>query len=361
LLLKTQIPSIETEIPKFKGELKALLEKHSFVNGEIEELERASELASRNWYYKWRRESLAVFSRHWGMILFGLLFFITPIARWTWRAFVWIVPGILTERYARGLQFESKHLHTDSESGLVVRPNQTSITLSLTSGREVWVRDAWLRSSSVEKTSKVRLTWFASTRFWIMSLLHGLWLMNRFIGNSGTKSETVQIANSEDLLTEFALVELERGSSIILRPRHIVAMDFQSEFPPVFNRYWRINQIAAWIFGQVCFFEISGPIKLVVRGARGVMRTSVCNSEATHTVRLKLQGLIAFSPRLRICAHRTENSWQYIFGEGPVFDYLFTGEGSFITEQGGGVSSRQKSMLEWINGMGESALKLCGL
>jgi hypothetical protein len=176
-------------------------------------------------------------------------------------------------------------------------------------------------------------------------------------GDSENKTN-FKVSDTDDSASEFAVVEIPANSSIIIRPHFIVGLTFPADSPPKLKRHWRLTQLEAWCVGQLWFFELSGPTRVVLRGARGVQSHSSVDDDSIET-RLNPGSLIGFSPTTKLYICRGESLWQYLANEAPFYNYSFEGDGMFLTHETQEKSHRS-GPLSWLAGIGDALLKLAG-
>jgi len=176
-------------------------------------------------------------------------------------------------------------------------------------------------------------------------------------GDSENKT-SFKVSDTDNPVSEFAVVEIPANSSLIIRPHFIIGLTFPEGSPPILKRHWRLTQLEAWCVGQLWFFELSGPIRVVLRGARGVQSHLSVNDDSIET-RLNPGSLIGFSPTVKLSICRSENLWQYLANKDPFYNYSFEGNGAFLTHE-----TQEKSHgsgpLSWLAGFGDTLLKLAG-
>jgi len=288
------------------------------------------------------------------MIISGALAFITPIGNWIRRLIVWFGPGAWVEHRRKPLAFPEWYRNPEP---ITTTSNQVSLEVQVKSGEVAWFRDDYLDRTTRPKGTKFGLLPIFSKEFWLMSLIDGLWWMTVIKGDSENKT-SFKVSDTDDSASEFAVVEIPANSSLIIRPHFIVGLTFPEERSPVLKRHLRLMQLEAWCVMQLWFFELSGPARVVLRGARGVQSHSSVNDDSVET-RLNPGSLIGFSPTAKLYICRSESVWQYLANEDPFYNYAFEGDGTFLTHETQDKSHRS-GPLSWLAGFGDALLKLAG-
>jgi hypothetical protein len=288
------------------------------------------------------------------VIICSILLFVTPVFSWLRRTFVWFVPGAWVERRRKPLAFPEWY---KAAKPIAVTSNTPSVELQLKADEVAWFRDSYIERTTRPKGKRCGILLIFSMKYWLMSLIDGLWFMTKINGDS-EKMISFKVSDPEDSASEFAVVEIPAAASFIIRPHFIVGLTFPKGHSPVLRRHWRLTQLESWCVGQVCFFELAGPTRVVLRGARGVQSHPSVEDDSMES-RLKPGSLIGFSPTVKLFVTRSENVWQYLANEDPFYNYSFEGKGTFLTNETQDKSHRS-GPLNLLAGFGDLLLKLVG-
>ena len=240
---------------------------------------------------------------------------------------------------------------------IAVTPNNTSVEVQLNADEVAWFRDSYIERTTRPKGKRCGIRLIFSMKYWLMSLIDGLWFMTKVQGDK-EKMISFMVSDPEDSASEFAFVEIRADASFIIRPHFIVGLTFPKGQSPVLRRHWRLTQLEAWCVGQICFFELAGPARVLLRGSRGVQPLTSVQDDSMES-RQKPGSLIGFSPTLKLFVTRSENVWQYLANEDPFYNYSFEGKGTFLTKETQEKSHRS-GPLSWLAGFGDLLLKLVG-
>ena len=261
---RENILQIEKRGNDSKKDLARIDEKKQKVESRLVEIELT--LAAIPWWQQFESEVWSVFRKYAWAIISGAIMFITPVGSWIRRLLVWFGPGAWIERRKKPLDFPEWH---KGPSPILTTLNQVSLEVPVKAGEIAWFRDDYLDRTTRPKGTKFGLLPIFSREFWLMSLIDGLWWMTVVPGDSENKT-SFKVSDTDNPVSEFAVVEIPANSSLIIRPHFIIGLTFPEGSPPILKRHWRLTQLEAWCVGQLWFFELSGPIRVVLRGARGV-------------------------------------------------------------------------------------------
>lgn len=343
---------IEQHTSDFEKNLEGIEDEKQKVESSLLAIERA--LAAVPWWQQGEYEVRSALRKHAWTIIGAALVFILPVGDWIRRLFVWFVPGAWVERRRKPLAFPEWHCAPET---ITTTSNQVSLEVRVKAGEVAWFRDDYLDRTTRPKGTKFGLLPIFSKRFWLMSLIDGLWWMTVIKGDSENKTN-FKVSDTDDSASEFAVVEIPANSSLIIRPHFIVGLTFPADSPPKLKRHWRLMQLEAWCVGQLWFFELSGPARVVLRGARGVQLHASVDDDSIET-RLNPGSLIGFSPTTKLYICRGESLWQYLANEAPFYNYSFEGNGMFLTHETQEKSPRS-GPLSWLAGISDALLKLAG-
>lgn len=349
---RKKVVELEQQTTALKKIIEGIEEQKQAVECRLGNIEKT--LAAVPWWQQFESEVWSVLRRHLWTILGAAFVFVTPVGIWIRRLAVWFGPGTWVERRRKPLAFPEWHT---TPGPITTTSNRVSIEVQVKAGEVAWFRDDYLDRTTRPKGTKFGLLPIFSKRFWLMSLIDGLWWMTVIKGDSENRTN-FKVSDADSTATEFAVVEIPVNSSLIIRPHFIVGLTFPDDCPPKLKRHWRLTQLEAWCVMQLWFFELSGPARVVLRGARGVQSHSSVEDDSIET-RLNPGSLIGFSPTAKLYICRSESLWQYIANEEPFYNYAFEGNGTFLTHETQETSHRS-GPLSWLAGIGELLLKLAG-
>jgi hypothetical protein len=342
----------EQERDSFTKKLEAIDYEKEKLESRIAEIDQT--LAQIPVWQRLQSEAWIVFRNHWGAIISGAIFIIFPVGRWLRRLFVWFGPGAWVERRRKPLVFSAWR---GGHEAVTTGSNGVSLVMQVKEGEAAWFRDEYLDRTTRPTGTRFGLLPVFSKRFLLMSLIDGLWWMTVVKGDKENKTKFT-VSATDDAASEFAVVEIPEQSSLLIRPRFIIGLTFPEQSPPKLRKHWRLTQLEAWCIGQLWFFELAGPARVVLRGSRGVLSHSSVSDESIES-RLNPGSLIGFSPTVTLSIRRSESLWQYLANEAPFYNYSFEGNGTFLTQE-----TQEKSShggpLGWLASLGDALLKLAG-
>ena len=141
--------------------------------------------------------------------------------------------------------------------------------------------------------------------------------------------------------TEMAVVTLEKGAALVLRPSHIAGVIFPTNQPMKLYSHWHFFSLQAWLRFHFRHFELVGSGKVILHAARGVRaewlgdfpRRPGSMEKATRRKRVNSESTIAFTPGLQLRCVKTETFWSYFRGRQPLYDDLWEGTGVAICQE----------------------------
>jgi hypothetical protein len=351
-----EVSDVQHQTSNLEKQLQGIDEKKQEVESCIIAIGRT--LAAVPWWHRWwqqiQSEVWMVLRKYVWTIIGAAFVFITPVGNWIRRLAVWFGPGAWVERRRRPLAFPEWH---NNPEAITTTSNHVSLEVQVKLGEIAWFRDDYLDRTTRPKGTKFGLLPIFSKRFWLMSLIDGLWWMTVIKGDGENKT-SFKVSDTDDSASEFAVVEIPAHSSLIIRPHFIIGLIFPEGSPPELKRHWRLTQLEAWCVGQLWFFELAGPTRVVLRGARGVQPHASVNDDSIET-RLNPGSLIGFSPTAKLYICRSESVWQYLANKDPFYNYAFEGDGTFLTHETQEKLHRS-GPLSWLAGIGDALLKLAG-
>lgn len=237
-----------------------------------------------------------------------------------------------------------------------IRDSGVSVTLVLKEGEKAWIKESYLQASDeqLERQTRFVLNW----QIPITCLAAGLVELVEFAAKGSTPSGSITASTQDKPDMELSLLEVPSGSSIILRPSHLVALIGSREQPLAIRRRWSFSRAQVWMTLQFRYFEFMGPCRLVVSGVRGV-RAEKIESVASGGRRANQDSTIGFTPDLNFAAVRAETFWAYFRGFNPLFDDVFKGKGTFLCQE---ISKSQETgPARFWAGMRDAILKVIGV
>jgi hypothetical protein len=152
---------------------------------------------------------------------------------------------------------------------------------------------------------------------------------------------------------ELAVVEVPAGASLVFRPSCLAAVLVQRGQLPALRSRWVFNRLASWIDLRFRHLIISGPVRLVFAGQRGVQAERVTSLSSGRRINSGLTA--AFTPALRYSPRRAETFVAYFRGASPLFDDFFRGSGLTINQQvgGGEISGARRLWEGFFNAIGK--------
>ena len=226
-----------------------------------------------------------------------------------------------------------------------------SIGVRLRDGEELLVRQGYFQTRSLVANPRYRI--LLSWRHPLASFASGMYGLTaiRAAGQETTVSAT------RDPFAEVTLLELPDGASCVLQPRALAAVAQPIRRPLRIKGRWRLLTLNAWLTGQLRYLVFHGPVRLVIKGARGV------RVERAAQGRVFAQDqLVGFSADLAYAVTRTETFIPYLMGREPLLkDKVEAGTGVVIIEETPLAGAEGTSERRGLEGIIDATLKLFGI
>lgn len=298
---------------------------------------------------------------------------ITAYASWTWvhygigrilkGAAIVLVLVIVTPFIVRlfcyfvlapfAMRSPSIRLQVPEGRGAAVAPaasSTTSVAIRLRSDEELLVRQGFLQTTGA--AGRKGTQWWLDWRKPITSLVTGLVLLSRLRGDGALAT----ISATRDGLAEVAILTVPEGASCVLQPRALAALVQPIRDPLRITSHWRFGSLNAWLTLQLRYLVFHGPVRLVLKGGRGVRVQAAEQNQI-----LGQEQLVGFSTDLAYSVTRTEFFWLYFLGREQLLkDRVLAGKGVLIVEEAPG-TVREGNVRRGLEGMVDAGMKAFGL
>ena len=245
-----------------------------------------------------------------------------------WKLVAYFLIAPLLAR-ARGVRVGSTEA-----AGLISETRGVSVDLSLWPGERLEARQRFLQASDEGLTRRTRL--LLDWRHPLTSLASGLVELTALRNERAGTVVRVTLADSRAAQQELCVIEVSAGSSLVLRPRALVAVITPGEQRLRLRARWLLSHWLSWAMLHFRIFELQGPCRLVVAGTRGVRVETIGGTDRPPARRRINRGAaIGFSSGLEHRVARAETFWAYYRGHHPLLDDLFSGAGTVLCEQAG--------------------------
>ena len=205
-------------------------------------------------------------------------------------------------------------------------------------------------SHEADKATKWMLSWTMP----LSSLASG---MVGLIRIRPRQPDFVLVSATEDPLAEIALISLEEGSAMVLRPRALRGLIQPRGRPVRISRHWRLGHLSAWLTLQFRYLVFHGPCILVVQGTRGVRLERAGAGRGINQA-----ATIGFSAGLAYGVRRGEAFGAYLMGKQELFNDSFRDDrGYYLYEEMPREGSRAGLWGRGLSGLGDAALKIFGI
>lgn len=210
----------------------------------------------------------------------------------------------------------------------IPNPSATLQQIEVETGWELLVDAELIRA--VPTTVSIKLKWLLDNAFPLSSIASGLYQLSCVRSNN---NEPVTIAAPASnagpgAASQIAILDLPEGSALVLQPRCLVGVIQPINRPVRITTHWRIGNLSSWLTLQLRYVVFHGPVKLIMKGNRGV-RIDLVQAETS----LKQAHTLGFSANLHYAVCRCDIFYDYLIGKTELFNDRFSsGKGFYIQE-----------------------------
>ncbi|MSU66216.1 MAG: hypothetical protein EXS38_08985 [Opitutus sp.] len=237
-----------------------------------------------------------------------------------------------------------------------------SVEVALRGGERLWIKEKFLQSSDEGLRRKTRylLDWRVPLTCFATNLVELIELSNG--SADGAADQRLTLSNQTDAHSELAVLSLDEGASIVLRPSFLAGVVTGGGRRLVMRRRWQMFRWQSWVSLQFRYFEFVGPCRLIVAGNRGVRaeRLTAREGDVVPARRTNQDATIGFTPDLDYRPVRAETFWSYYRGMNPLFDDLFAGRGIFLCQQVSTAGDAKTARALW-SGVWGGVMKVFGM
>ncbi len=305
-----------------------------------DEIGRLEETARANWLITAWRAIAEVLP---AALLILAMAFVSPVAVKAMLFFA-VAPLAARRPPIRLLPSDRGEVHT-------VAPSAVSQRVPIEPGQELLVLPEAVQSTPHHAAKRTR--WLLSWRIPLSSLASGMVGLTEIRVDT---SDTVLVSATGGPLSEIALVCLEAGSALVLRPRALRGLLQDKAAPVRITRLWRFG-LSAWLTLQFRYLIFHGPCTFIVEGARGVRLEPAGAGRGINQA-----ATLGFSAGLAYGVSRTETFGAYLLSRQALFNDSFqSAAGAHLHEEMLMPLRKPGIWSGGLRGAADAALKLVGL
>lgn len=239
---------------------------------------------------------------------------------------------------------------TDSMDRMKV--SEVSHTVTIDKNQELLLHPEYLQSSATHGTKDTK--WLLDWSYPLTSVAAGLFGLTRIRTES---IETIVVSATKDPLSEVGIISIPEGSALVLQPHRLIGVVHSTNVPIRISKHWRIGSLHAWLTLQLRFLAFHGPVKLVVKGCRGVRVEAAGNGRSINQ-----SATIGFSANLAYATTRCETFGAYLMGKQELFNDTFGGgPGFYVYEEMPRGTQNAGLFGRGIEGLTDSLRKVLGV
>lgn len=168
---------------------------------------------------------------------------------------------------------------------------------------------------------------------------------------------SLEISSGHDGLNELIYINLEKDAEIVIEPRSIVGATLKEGQEVILRKIWAIGKLQSWLKGQFRHVAIRGPLRLIVKGGRGVTVSPV-----EDELRTTSEYVIGFSTNLGYATERTETFGGYYSRKKPLLNDRFTGSNGVVIHQEANYKASSSHVTKGgLEGLMDGVLKVFGI
>ena len=168
---------------------------------------------------------------------------------------------------------------------------------------------------------------------------------------------SLEISSGHDGLNELIYINLEKDTEIVIEPRSIVGATLKEGQEVILRKIWAVGKLQSWLKGQFRHVAIRGPLRLIVKGGRGVTVSPV-----EDELRIPSEYVIGFSTNLGYATERTETFGGYYSRKKPLLNDRFTGSNGVVIHQEANYKASSSHVKKGgLEGLMDGVLKAFGI
>lgn len=230
--------------------------------------------------------------------------------------------------------------------------SEVSHSITINQTQELLLHPEYLQSSAIqgEKDTKWLLEW----SYPLTSIAAGLFGLTRIRTGS---TDTIVVSATKDPLSEVGVISIPEGSALVLQPHRLIGMIHSRNAAINISKHWRLGSLHAWLTLQLRYLVFHGPLKLVVKGCRGVRVEAADRGRSINQA-----ATIGFTANLAYSTTRCETFGAYLMGKQELFNDNFSGgPGFYIYEEMPHGGQKTGLFGRGIEGLTDSLLKVLGV
>ncbi len=236
------------------------------------------------------------------------------------------------------------------------KASHSTLRLVLAEGEELRVHADHLQSRAAT-TRTSTLLWLDPARPFT-SLAADMALVQQVLPDGG---RPVLLSSTRQDLIELALIDLPAGSALVLRPRGLAGIVQRVDNPVRISSHWRFASLHAWLDLQLRYLVFHGPVRLVLKGARGVIVEASAAHRPMHRV-VNQAGVLGWSAGLARTSARCDSFPAYLLGRQDLLNDRFHGTGGIAYEEMPGAGASHSLVFgKGYSGLADSVLKVFGV
>ncbi len=217
---------------------------------------------------------------------------------------------------------------------------------------ELLIQPDYLQSASIEGTKEMK--WLMDWSYPMSSLASGMIALTRI---RTEKPKIFVISSTQDHLSEVGIISITEGSALVFQPHSLIGILQRKDNPVRITSAWRFNSLHAWLTLQFRYLIFHGPVKLIVKGCRGIRVEKAGTGRSINQA-----ATLGFSANLDYSTIRCGTFGAYLMGRDELFNDYFTGKsGFYVYEEMPNSGNKYATFGRGIPGITDSILKVFGI
>jgi hypothetical protein len=243
-------------------------------------------------------------------------------ALYRWIAYYVIAPWVTRRPPLRLLPAAAGMADALADAPMPGRVSVVSLPVTIDATEELLLRPDFLQSIDIRGSKDTQL-WLAGAP--LSSAASGMVELTRL---RAAEPVIHVVSATLDPLAEVSILSIPQGAAFVFQPRALAGIVQLRDQPMRISSHWRLGSLHAWLTLQLRFLVLHGPVRLIVKGCRGVRVEPAGSGRSMHQA-----ATLGFNAGLAYSAVRCETFWPYFRGKSELYEDLFAGDGCYVVEE----------------------------
>lgn len=234
--------------------------------------------------------------------------------------------------------------HSESGSG-------SGLTIHLDHGDTLLVHHDYAKTLPKQCRTRTQVLLDAKSPF--TSFFSGLYNLLRI---EPQNTISLEISAGHDGLNELICIDLKEDTGVVIEPRNLVGVVIKHGALAYLHKHWVIGRLQSWLKWQFRYVTVSGPLTLILKGARGLTVSNVIQE-----LTIAPEYVVGFSSNLSYGTARTETFGGYYSRKKSLLNNRFIGNQGVVIHQEANFESIAHVRKSGLEGVVDGLLKAFGI